>query len=78
MNITRGDRWARSIFVFTIKVTIVAAISVIVASAIKFNDALHPSHHVKTSEFLAHLSFASDVLRENIRGPFAVKPNHEY
>lgn len=42
MNTTRGNRQARSVFVFAMKITIVVMISTIVASAIKLNDALHP------------------------------------
>ncbi|RPJ28603.1 MAG: alpha/beta hydrolase [Chloroflexi bacterium] len=42
MNKTRGNHWAKSIFVFAIKVTIVVMISIILASAIELNDALHP------------------------------------
>lgn len=42
MNRTRGSQWAKSIFVFAIKVTIAVVIAVIVASAIELNDALHP------------------------------------
>lgn len=42
MNRTRGSHWAKSIFVFAIKVTIAVVIAVIVASAIELNEALHP------------------------------------
>jgi uncharacterized protein len=42
MNAIRGNHWARSIFLFAIKVTIVVVISIIIASAIELNDALHP------------------------------------
>ena len=42
MNRTRGSQWAKSIFVFAIKITIAVVIAVIVASAIELNDALHP------------------------------------
>ena len=52
MNITRGNRWARSIFIFAIKGTIVAVISIMVASAIKLNDALHPPRAIPQGKTL--------------------------
>lgn len=42
MNKITGNRWARSVSVFAIKATILVVFSIIVASAIKLNDALHP------------------------------------
>ena len=52
MNIARGNHRARSIFTFVIKVTIVAVISIIVASAIKLNDALHPPRGIPQGKTL--------------------------
>lgn len=42
MNTARGNQWARSIFVFAGKISIVVVIAIIVASGIKLNDVLHP------------------------------------
>ena len=42
MNTTSWNRGARSIFVFAIKVTIIVVLAIIIASAIKLADALHP------------------------------------
>jgi fermentation-respiration switch protein FrsA (DUF1100 family) len=46
MNTTSRNHWARSIFVLAIKVIIVAVMAIIVASAIKLADALHPPRTV--------------------------------
>jgi uncharacterized protein len=52
MNITSGNRWTRSIFVFTIKVIIVAVISIIVASALELNNVLHPPRGIPQGKTL--------------------------
>jgi fermentation-respiration switch protein FrsA (DUF1100 family) len=42
MNTTRGSRWAKSIFVFAVKVTVVLTVGTIIASVVELNDVLHP------------------------------------
>ena len=52
MNRTRGNYWARSVFVAAFKVTIVVVIAIIVASAIKLVDALHPPRTIPQGKTL--------------------------
>ncbi|HET6595661.1 MAG TPA: alpha/beta hydrolase [Anaerolineales bacterium] len=52
MNRTSGSHWARSMFVFATKVTIVVVISILVTSAIKLNDALHPPRGIPQGKTL--------------------------
>jgi fermentation-respiration switch protein FrsA (DUF1100 family) len=52
MNKTRGNRWAKSIFVFAIKATIVVVVAIILASAIELNDALHPPRTIPEGKTL--------------------------
>ena len=52
MNRTRGNYWARSVFVAACKVTIVVVIAIMVASAIKLADALHPPRTIPQGKTL--------------------------
>lgn len=52
MNKTSGNHWARSIFVAAIKVTLVVLIAIIVASALKLADALHPPRTIPQGKTL--------------------------
>lgn len=52
MNITRGSRWAKSVFVFAVKVTTVLTVGIIIASFVELIDALHPPRIVPQGKTL--------------------------